>query len=74
MVNTRSIVLKVAVLLLIIIGVIAMIGAWSLLLAAGQHTNTVIAMEMGGVILCLVGYFLWQRIKRERMNASQEQD
>jgi hypothetical protein len=62
--NTSTI-RKAAAVLIIIIGAVAMVVAWSLLLFAGQYTNTVLAMEIGGVILCLAGYFLWQRSKKE---------
>lgn len=62
--NTSTIYKAVAI-LIIIIGLVAMIVAWNLLLFAGQTTTTVLAMEMGGVTLCLAGYFLWHRSKRE---------
>jgi hypothetical protein len=69
--KNTSMIRKAVAVLLILIGLVAMIVAWSLLFA-GQYTNTVLAMEMGGVILCLAGYFLWQRSKRVGKDARQE--
>lgn len=63
--KNRSTILKAVAVLIIIIGLVAMIVAWDLLLFAGQYTTPVLAMEIGGVILCLAGYFLWHRSKRE---------
>jgi hypothetical protein len=55
---------KTVALLLAAAGLISMIVAWELLLFAGQYTNTVIFMEMSGVVACLIAYFLWVRAKR----------
>ncbi len=71
--KTTSMLHKAAAVLMIIIGLVAMIVAWELLLFAGQTTTTVLVMEMGGVILCLVGYFLWRRSKGERNDAVLEE-
>jgi hypothetical protein len=49
-----------------------MIVAWDLLLVAGIYNSTVIVLEMGGVIICLVGYFLWRRTKALKREAIQE--
>ncbi len=51
---------KVVAAVLAIIALIAIISAWDLLLFGGQYTKTVIAMEMGGVVLGLIAYFLWR--------------
>lgn len=61
--KNTNIILKVAAISLMLIGLIAMIVAWELLLVAEVYTTTVIVLEMGGVIICLVGYFLWRRTK-----------
>lgn len=67
--NADVIIRKVAAAVLAITGLAAMIVAWNLLLFAGQYTTAVLAMEIGGVVLCLAGYFLWQRNKREEKDA-----
>lgn len=51
---------KIVAAVLAIIALIAIISAWDLLLFGGQYTKTVIAMEMGGVVLGLIAYFLWR--------------
>ena len=58
-----NIILKAAAILLMLIGLLSMIVAWDLLLVASIYNSTVIVLEMGGVILCMAGYFLWRRIK-----------
>ena len=47
--NTNMI-LKAAAISLMLIGLMAMIVAWDLLLVAGIYNSTVIVLEMGGVI------------------------
>ncbi|VVB68155.1 Uncharacterised protein [uncultured archaeon] len=37
-----------------------MLSAWDLLLLAHVYSRTVIALEMGGVVVCLAGYFLYK--------------
>jgi hypothetical protein len=59
-----NIILKAAAISLMLIGLLSMIVAWDLLLVASIYNSTVIVLEMGGVILCMVGYFLRRRIKR----------
>ena len=61
--KNNSIILKAAAISLMLIGLLSMIVAWDLLLVASIYNSTVIVLEMGGVILCMVGYFLWRRIK-----------
>ena len=58
-----NIILKVAAILLILIGLLAMLVAWELLLVSGIHNSTVLVLEMGGVVVCMAGYFLWRRVK-----------
>lgn len=57
---------KAAAISLMLIGLVAMIVAWDLLLVAGIYTSTVIVLEMGGVIVCLVGYFVYRSTKAPR--------
>jgi hypothetical protein len=54
---------KIAAILLVLVGLLAMIVAWELLLVSNIHNSTVVVLEMGGVVLCMIGYFLWRRIK-----------
>jgi hypothetical protein len=58
-----NITLKVAAILLVLIGLLAMLVAWELLLVSGIHNTTVVVLEMGGVAVCMAGYFLWRRVK-----------
>jgi hypothetical protein len=59
-----NIILKVVALLLAAAGLISMITAWELLLLSEQYSNTVIFMEMSGVVACMIAYFIWRRAKR----------
>lgn len=61
--RNTNIILKAAAISLMLIGLLSMIVAWDLLLVASIYNSTVIVLEMGGVILCMVGYFLRRRIK-----------
>lgn len=58
------IILKLIAILIASIGLAAIIIAWDLLLVSNVHNKTVIALEMGGVIFCLIGYFSWKYLKR----------
>jgi hypothetical protein len=72
--NKNSIIQKVAALVMASIGLLAMLVAWELLLVSGIHNSTVIVLEMGGVVICMAGYFLWRRVKAsERAAKSQIQ-
>jgi hypothetical protein len=72
--NKTNIIQKVAALVMVLIGLLAMLVAWELLLVSGIHNSTVIVLEMGGVLVCMVGYFLWRRIREsERLAKSQIQ-
>lgn len=68
----KNIVLKVAAILLIIIGLLAMLVAWELLLVSGIHNSTVVVLEMGGVLVCLAGYFLWRRVRGLEKDANRQ--
>jgi hypothetical protein len=61
--KNANIIQKTAAILLMLIGLLSMIVAWDLLLVASIYNSTVIVLEMGGVILCMAGYFFWRRIK-----------
>jgi len=47
--------------LLIIAGFVAMATAWIILLTTATHNINVVALELGGVVVCLAGYFLRKR-------------
>lgn len=66
----NSIILKVVAILLILIGLLAMIAAWELLLASNIHNSTVMVLEMGGVLVCMVGYFLRRYVIASKNNAT----
>ncbi len=61
--KTTNVILKLAALLLVIIGLVAIIVAWDLLLISNIHSKTVLALEFGGVLICMAGYFLWRYCK-----------
>lgn len=65
----NSIILKVIAILLILIGLLAMIVAWELLLASNIHNSTVMVLEMGGVAVCMIGYFLRRHVIAMENNA-----
>jgi nitrate reductase gamma subunit len=49
--------------LLILVGFVAMATAWFILLTTATHNVNVVALELGGVVVCLAGYFLWKRCR-----------
>jgi len=55
---------KAAAILVMLTGLAAMLVAWDLLLVAEFYTRTVLLLEMGGVAVCLAGYFLWRHARR----------
>jgi hypothetical protein len=61
--KTSKLILKTAAALMILIGLTAMLVAWDLLLAANVHNSTVLVLEMGGVVVCMAGYFLWRHAR-----------
>ena len=60
--------LKLIAILIALIGLVAMIVAWELLLISNVHNNTVLALEMGGVVACMIGYFFWRYLKGAKKN------
>jgi hypothetical protein len=61
---------KAAAILLMLIGLLAMLVAWELMLGSGIHNSTVLVLEMGGVLICMAGYFLWRRAKALKKEAN----
>ena len=70
--NKNNIILKAAALVLVLIGLLAMLVAWELLLVSGIHNSTVVVLEMGGVGICMVGYFLWRRVRELEKDAKRQ--
>jgi hypothetical protein len=65
----NNLIQKAAAILLILIGLLAMLVAWELMLGSNIHNSTVIVLEMGGVLICMTGYFLHRRNKASEMHA-----
>lgn len=61
--KNKIIILKIGAVLLILVGLLAMLVAWQLMLGSGIHNSTVLVLEMGGVLICMAGYFMRRRIK-----------
>ena len=61
----KIIIQKIAAIILILLGLLAMLVAWELLLVSNIHNSTVLVLEMGGVLVCMAGYFLRRRIKAQ---------
>ena len=59
----NNIILKAAAIVMVLIGLLAMLVAWELMLVSGIHNSTVVVLEMGGVVICMTGYFLWRRVR-----------
>ena len=55
---------KLAALLLAFIGVAAMVSAWFILLTTATHNMKIVALEIFGVVITTIGYFLWQYSNR----------
>jgi len=70
--NKNNIIQKVAALVMVLIGLLAMLAAWQLLLGAGVHNTTVVVLEMGGVVVCMAGYFLWRRVRESEKEAKSQ--
>jgi uncharacterized protein (DUF486 family) len=62
--KNTNIIYRLAAVLLIIVGLMFMVVAWDLLLVTNSHSISVLTMEVGGVAICLGGYFLWKRARR----------
>jgi len=72
--NNTNIIQKVTALVMVFVGLLAMLVAWELLLVSSIHNSTVVVLEMGGVVVCMAGYFLWRRIREsERVAKRQNQ-
>jgi hypothetical protein len=65
----NNLIQKAAAILLILIGLLAMLVAWQLMLVSGIHNSTVLVLEIGGVVVCLAGYFLRRRINGSENDA-----
>jgi hypothetical protein len=57
---------------MVLIGLLAMLVAWELLLVSGIHNTTVVVLEMGGVVVCMAGYFLWRWIRVAEKEAKRQ--
>ena len=64
--KNRVLVQKIAAVLMMLIGLLAMLVAWELLLGSNIHNSTVMVLEMGGVGICMAGYLLRRRIKAQQ--------
>jgi hypothetical protein len=63
MIKKNNIIAKASAIVMVLIGLLAMLVAWELMLVSGIHNSTVVVLEMGGVAICMAGYFLWRRVK-----------
>ncbi len=63
--RNKIIIQKIAAIILILLGLLAMLVAWELLLVSNIHNSTVLVLEMGGVLVCMAGYLLRRRIKAQ---------
>ncbi|MGB5099548.1 MAG: hypothetical protein WBN94_02985 [Methanothrix sp.] len=70
--NKNNLIQKAAALVLVLIGLLAMLVAWELLLVSDIHNSTVVVLEMGGVVVCMVGYFLWRRARESEKDAKRQ--
>lgn len=68
--NNSRVIQKIVALAMVLVGLLSMLVAWQLLLVSDIHSTTVVVLEMGGVAVCMVGYFLWRRV---RMAEKEEQ-
>ncbi len=74
MIDSKNVIYKLAAALLIIIGLVAIISAWDLLLLAHVYSKTVLVLELGGVVVCLAGYFLWKRTGRPKKEPKEQEE
>lgn len=70
--NKNNAIQKLAALVMVLIGLLAMLVAWELLLVSGIHNSTVIVLEMGGVVVCMAGYFLWRHVRESEKDAKMQ--
>lgn len=62
-----------AALSLAFIGVAAVVFAWFILLTTASYDLKIVALEIFGVVLTTIGYFLWQYSNRSRTLAMKEE-
>jgi uncharacterized membrane protein YfcA len=74
MIDSENVIYKLAAALLIIIGLVAIVSAWDLLLLAHVYSKTVLALELGGVVVCLAGYFLWKRTGMAKKELKEQEE
>ncbi len=74
MTRNKTILQKLAAALLIVIGLVAMLSAWDLLLLAQVYSRTVLALELGGVVFCLAGYFLYKSAGRAEKDLKEQEE
>jgi hypothetical protein len=61
--NGTNVIYRLVAVLFVVIGVAAMVAAWFVLLTTATRNASVVALEIGGVVICLAGYFIWKRTK-----------
>jgi len=71
--RNKNIIQKMAAILLILLGLLAMLVAWELLLVSNIHNSTVLVLEMGGILVCMAGYFLHRRSKALEENVKDQE-
>ncbi len=71
MVSGNKAALKITAAVGMIVGLMGMVVGWSLLFTTGSN-GLALGGEMGGVVLCLAGYFLWQKANRPMQPPSAE--
>jgi len=74
MIDSKNVIYKLAAFLLIIVGLAAVISAWDLMLLAHVYSKTVLVLELGGVVVCLAGYFLWKRTGRAKKELKEQEE
>jgi hypothetical protein len=72
MILKDNLIQKAAAILLILIGLLAMLVAWELMLVSDIHNSTVLVLEMGGVGVCMAGIFLRRRAKASESDAKRQ--
>jgi uncharacterized protein (DUF486 family) len=73
MTDNKSMKHKLAALSLAFIGVAAMVFAWFILLTTASYDLKIIALEIFGVVLTTIGYFLWQYSNRSETQAVRDE-
>ncbi|MFZ2473291.1 MAG: hypothetical protein WAW52_15285 [Methanothrix sp.] len=70
--NKNNLIQKAAALVLVLIGLLAMLVAWELLLVSDIRNSTVVVLEMGGVVVCMAGYFFWRRVRESEKESMRQ--